>query len=203
MLNAKSIFNQSIFESKQNSILHDYLTTQVRVPAPFDDLLRGQLVIVVAAFDKLLHDIIRIGMCQTFSGIRPATPMYHSESISIQLHSEIVTATVPPKEHVFERAIMTKLGHLSFQHPDKVSKGLSLIWTEKHKWDKIGEKMGFTGHFASTQMKIISVRRNAIVHESDIDPLTNLKNPITRAECERLTDFVQLCGNAIVDLVIL
>ncbi|MDX3900482.1 MAG: hypothetical protein QHC40_08250 [Sphingobium sp.] len=120
MLNAQAVFNNSVKDAKQHSVLYDYLTTQVRVPAPFDDLLRGQIVIAVAAFDKLMHDLIRIGMCQTFSGVRIGTPKYHNESISIQLHSALVAAIVPPKEHLFERAIVTKLGHLSFQHPDKL-----------------------------------------------------------------------------------
>ena len=201
MLNAQAIFNKSIDDAKQYSILYDYLTTQVRVPAPFDDLLRGQIVSAVAAFDKLMHDLIRIGMCQTFGGTRTGTPKYHNESISIQLHSALVTATVPPKEHLFERAIVTKLGHLSFQHPDKISDGLSLIWAEAQKWEKIGAVMSQAGHFASTQMKLIATRRNAIVHESDMDPLTNLKTPISRAECEAITKFVASCGNAIVGLV--
>jgi hypothetical protein len=201
MLNSRSVFNKSVEEAKQHSVLYDYLVSQVRVPAPFDDLLRGQIVVTVAAFDKLMHDLIRIGMCQTFSGTRSGTAKYHNESISIQLHSALVSATVPPKELLFEGAIVAKLGHLSFQHPDKIADGLSLIWPETQKWEKIGTAMGQTGHFASTQMKLIATRRNAIVHESDMDPLSNLKTPISRAECETITNFMAACGNAIADLV--
>lgn len=51
-------------------------------------------------------------------------------------------------------------------------------------------------------MKLIATRRNAIVHESDMDPLTNLKTPISREECETITDFIASCGNAIVGLVV-
>lgn len=201
MLNAGAVFTNSIAEARQHTTLYDFLTGQIRVPAPFEDLLRAQVVVSVAAFDKLMHDIIRIGMCQAFSGARVVTPKYLMESISIELHSALVTATIPPKEVLFEQAVVNRLRHLSFQHPDKISDGLSLIWNEKQKWNKIGNAMGMTGGFVLTKMKLIAGRRNAIVHESDMDPLTNTKTPINRAECNDITSFVEVCGNAIIALV--
>jgi len=54
---------------------------------------------------------------------------------------------------------------------------------------------------ARTKLKLISVRRNAIVHEADMDPLTNAKAPISRDECNDVTDFLLNCGNAIGRLV--
>lgn len=201
MLNASAVFTHSIAEARQHTTLYDFLTGQIRVPAPFEDLLRAQVVVSVAAFDKLMHDIIRIGVCQAFAGVRAVTPKYQSESISIELHSALVSATIPPKEVLFEQAIVNKLRHLSFQHPDKVSDGLALIWDDKQKWSKIAGAMGLTGGFVSTKMKLIAGRRNAIAHESDMDPLTNTKTLISRAECNDITDFVEACGHAIVSLV--
>jgi hypothetical protein len=201
MLNASAVFSRSISEARQHTTLYDFLIGQIRVPAPFDDLLRGQVVVSVAAFDKLMHDIIRIGVCQAFAGTRAVTPKYLSESISIELHSALVSAIIPPKEVLFEQAIVTKLRHLSFQHPDKISDGLALIWDDKQKWNKIGDAMGLVGSFVSTKMKLIAGRRNAIVHESDMDPLTNTKTLISRAECNDITDFVEACGRTIVNLV--
>ncbi|MBT3071906.1 hypothetical protein KKP04_13640 [Rhodomicrobium sp. Az07] len=201
MHNALEIFKTNINNSREQSVLYDFLKSQVRAPVPFDDLLRGQLVVAVAAFDKLMHDIIKIGMCQIFQGDRPPTPKYHCENISIQLHTDLVGATVPPKEHLFESAIVAKLRYMAFQHPNKISDGLSLIWPESNKWEKVGTKMGVQGHFASTQMKLIAMRRNAIVHESDMDPITNQKTPICSLECKNMTDFIDSCGRVIVDLV--
>lgn len=200
MLNALATFKASIAEARTQSTLHRYLSQQLVVPVPFDDLLRAQIVIAVAAFDKLLHDVIRIGMCEIYSGNRPATPKYRSESISLQLHGDLVSATVPPKEFLFEQAIVTKLSYLSFQHPDKISEGLALIWDATHKWQHIEVEMGLSGGVVSTRMKLISGRRNAIVHESDMDPLTNAKTGITVAESDEVTDFVEALGEAIVRL---
>lgn len=201
MLNSLAIFKSSIDDARRHTALYDYLTAQVIVPVPFDDLLRAQIVSAVAAFDKLLHDIIRIGVCQSFSGLRLQTPKYLNESISLDLHSSLIAATIPPKEIIFEQAIANRLRYFSFQHPDKISDGLSLIWEERQKWRKIAVPMGMTGDFASTKMKLIASRRNAIVHESDMDPLTNAKTPISRAECLDITDFLELCGDSIVHLV--
>jgi hypothetical protein len=50
-------------------------------------------------------------------------------------------------------------------------------------------------------LKLISTRRNAIVHEADMDPLTNARTPITRAEANDITDFLEKCGTSIVNLV--
>jgi hypothetical protein len=62
--------------------------------------------------------------------------------------------------------------------------------------------MGLSPDDAKKKLKLISVRRNAIVHEADMHPLTNIKGPISRAECNDVTDFLLSCGNAIGKLVI-
>lgn len=200
MLNALATFKASISEARAQSVLHQYLSQQLVVPVPFDDLLRGQIVVSVAAFDKLMHDVIRIGMCASYAGTRLKTPKFRSESISLQLHGDLVLATVPPKEFLFERAIVAKLSYLSFQHPDKIADGLGLIWDAGHKWQLIETEMGLSGGVVSTRMKLIASRRNAIVHESDMDPLTNAKTAITPAESDDVTGFIEAVGEAIVRL---
>ncbi|MGD0639231.1 MAG: HEPN domain-containing protein [Roseiarcus sp.] len=201
MLRAVAIFDASIVEARNLTALHGYLTQSVRAPYPFDDLLRSQVVYAVSAFDKLLHDLIRVGMVETYVGRRVPTDRYHSESITIQFHGELLAATVPPKEYLFEQEIIRKLGRLSFQDPEKVAEGLSLIWDEKHKWAKVADAMGQKPDDVRTTLKLITGRRNAIVHESDMHPLTNVKTPITTTDCNDITDFLQLCGRTIGNLV--
>ncbi|WP_242462649.1 HEPN domain-containing protein [Pseudomonas sp. OST1909] len=181
--------------------LYDYLTASVTVPASFEDLLRSQVVYAVSAFDKLIHDLVRIGMLEIFTGARPPTPKYLSEPISIQIHSDLISASIPPKEHIFEQAIFRKLKIVSYQDPIKVADGLSYIWDEGQKWQKISEKMAQPDSVIRTTLKLIADRRNTIVHEADIDPLTNEKLSITKSECEELTDFLHRCGNEIAKLV--
>jgi hypothetical protein len=65
----------------------------------------------------------------------------------------------------------------------------------------VGDRRAFND--AKTKLKLVAGRRNAaIVHKSDMYPLTNAKTPITASECEDVTDFLQLCGRTIAKLVI-
>lgn len=201
MHRALAAFTTGIQDSRSLTALYDFLTASVPSPFSYDDLLRSQLVYSVGAFDKLIHELIRIGMVATFVGHRPATPKYHAESISIQFHGALLAATLPPKEILFEQEIGKKLKVLSFQDPSKVADGLAYIWEEKDKWVRIAATMGLPTDDVKTKMKLIVARRNAIVHESDSDPLSTIKTPITRAECNDITDFLELCGTSIVGLV--
>jgi len=114
MRNALALFNSNLSVARNLEGLYAFLSKNVASPMPYDDLLRSQVVYAVSAFDKLIHDLVRIGMVQIFSGVRPATARYLSESISIELHGNLVSATVPPKEYVFEQAIFLKLKFPAF-----------------------------------------------------------------------------------------
>lgn len=203
MLNARSLFNENIASAKQVGSIFDYLARTVTSLLSFDDLLRFQIVYSVSAFDKLMHDLVRIGMVEIFTGTRPATPKYGAESISLEIHTNLVAASFPPKQYIFEQALFQKFKHVSYQDPEKVADGLSYIWAEPHKWMRISEKMELLNTEARTKLKLIVDRRNAIVHEADINPVTNSKLIITKIECEETTDFLLKCGISIVDLVML
>jgi hypothetical protein len=202
MRNALSTFHKNINAARELTALYDHLKTSIIAPLSFDDLLRSQVVYSVSAFDKLIHDLVRIGMVATFTGARLATARYQAEAISMQLHGELVGATVPPKEYLFEQEIIKRLRVQAFQEPVKVAAALSLIWDEAHKWLKIGKKIGVNPDDARTKVRLIVTRRNAIVHEADIDPISQTQNTISRAECKDITDFLELCGNGITELVI-
>ncbi len=200
MHNAVAVFDNSIGESRNQNALFHHIKNQ-GIPFNVDDLLRGQIVTSMAAFDKLIHDLIRIGMVQIFTGARSSTPKYLAETIDMQTHEAIKLAALPPPELVFEQAVVRKLSRLSFQDPVKVSEGLSLIWEERHKWEKIGAIIGKSGKDTQTELKLIAQRRNAIVHESDMDPVTHAKTLVTVNDANSITDFLEVCGKAIHSLI--
>lgn len=72
-------------------------------------------------------------MAATFGRNRAPTDRYHVEPITTQFHATLLAATVPLKEYLFEQEIVKRLGRLSFQDPETVAEGLSLIWDEKQK----------------------------------------------------------------------
>jgi hypothetical protein len=202
MRNSLNLFKFNIAEARNLTALYDYLEVSMKSPLSFDDLLRSQIVYSVSAFDKLIHDIIRIGMVEIFVGRRSPTPAYLAESISISTHNELISATIPPPAYTFEQAIFRKLKTISYQEPSKIAEGLSYIWEEKQKWQKISAEIGLSDKDVKTQLKLIANRRNTIVHESDIDISSNSKYLIDKNDCKAITDFLEQCGEAIVKLII-
>jgi RiboL-PSP-HEPN len=202
MRNALNLFKSNIAESRNLTALYNYLEISMKSPLSFDDLLRSQIVYSVSAFDKLIHDIIRIGMVDIFAGRRTPTPAYLAESISISTYNELISAVVPPPEYIFEQAVFRKLKTISYQEPSRIAEGLSYIWEEKQKWQKISAEIGLSDKDIKTKLKLIASRRNAIVHEYDIDLSSNSKYPINKDDCQSTTDFLEQCGEAIVKLII-
>lgn len=201
MLNAKGVFHKNIRQANELGVLYDHLSNTMAIPEQFDDLLRSQIVNATSAFDKLLHDLIRIGMVRIFESQRPSTGKYLSETIAIQHLPGLVAGTVPPPPVRFEEVVREKLSKLSFQDPTKIADGLSYIWDENQKWQQIALGLGMTDEVAKRRQKLIATRRNAIVHEADLDPVNNQKQAITRAEATDISNFLLAVGDRICDLV--
>jgi hypothetical protein len=202
MLNAKGVFHENIRQANELGVLYDHLCNTVAIPEQFDDLLRSQIVNAVSAFDKLMHDLIRIGMVRIFESRRPSTSKYLSEAVAIQHLPGLAAGAVPPPPVRFEEIVREKLSMLSFQDPRKIADGLSYIWNENQKWQQIALGIGMSDEDAKRKQKLIVTRRNAIVHEADLDPVTNRKQAITQAEAKDISSFLLDLGNRIFDLVI-
>lgn len=194
-------FQENIKDINALTALHDHLTTVMGEAVNLDDLLRSKIVYAVSALDKLMHDIITIGMVEIFTGSRATTPKYLNEPIPMAVMLEIIGGSAAPPEVTFESAVRAKLKILSFQDPDKIADGLSYIWSENQKWQKISTITGIDVSAMRTRLKLIVTRRNAIVHEGDIDPVSNSKIPINAADAEDIVQFLIKVGNAIHSLV--
>jgi hypothetical protein len=202
MYNSLATFKANLVSVRELASLHEYLQTHVKSPMVFDDLLRFQIVYSVSALDKLIHDLIRIGMVQSFTGKRPPTSKYLAEKISMSAYGALSAATIPPKEFYFEQEVISKLRTIAYQSPDNIADGLSYIWDEKFKWQRVAGVMLMSEDAAKTQLRLIVDRRNKIVHEADIDITTGVKFTISKADCESTIAFIEKCGEEIVKLVV-
>jgi hypothetical protein len=204
MHSALAVFQKNINDTLILNSIHEHLERNISNSAPisFDDILRSKFVYSVSAFDKLMHDIIRLGMVEIFKDARASTPKYLSEVITLQTYKQLINATTPPAEYIFSQFILSKLKFMSFQAPDKIADGLSYIWNENQKWLKISQKLNLNEQMVKTTLSLISSRRNCIVHEADMEPINNQKYPITKQECDDVTNFLLNTGNAIAELVI-
>ena len=79
MYRALTLFKANIEDAKNLTALYEYLENYITSPLSFEDLLRAQIVYSVSAFDKLIHDVIRIGMLEIFDNRRPSTRKYLAE----------------------------------------------------------------------------------------------------------------------------
>ena len=202
MLRAKQIFDTGINRVRNIDSLFVHLTTQLGFnPTDVSDLLRSEIVYSLSSFDRLIHDLVKVGMVDSFKGNRTPTNAYKNFSISLNQFDAINGASVPPAEFVFEQTITSSHKHLSFQDPDKVVEALSLIWHENHKWQKIAAEMGMNQNDLKTELKNIVIRRNQIVHEGDFDLFTGNIQPILQSDANQSVEFIYNLGNTIYDLV--
>ena len=81
MVNAYQCFCTLMQDTKNTCALYDYLHQVVKPPYDYNDLLRWQWAQSVSALDKLIHDIVRIGMRESFAGNRPITDKFSNSTI--------------------------------------------------------------------------------------------------------------------------
>jgi RiboL-PSP-HEPN len=162
------------------------------------------------SLDKLVHELVRIGMIQAFNGERIKTKSFEGFTLAAKTLDKIKITAIertmnpsrPPlpdelPEYWFEQEIVLKHKSNSYQDPKKIADGLSLIWAEAYKWQKIAILLGLDEKSITTQLETIVNRRNQIVHEADIDLQTNLKNNITPTDAIGSVDFLSKLGTAI------
>ena len=67
-------FKYSIAEVKKIRTIYDHMIANVRLSQEdVSDLLRAQLVNAVSALDRFLHELVRIGIVESFLQQRPLT----------------------------------------------------------------------------------------------------------------------------------
>jgi hypothetical protein len=200
MRNAQNIFQKNICDVRAMLSVYDFLHITVS-SLNCDDILRLAIVNSVSAFDRLLHDIIRIGMVDIFNKKRPQTRKYLAEKISLNKIHDMSISQIS-RDYIFNQEIIAQHKKNSYQNSKNVSDGLSYIWDEQNKWDNIAVKLSSHGNTVKMQLDLIVSRRNNIVHEGDSDFLNSQKYPIMKSDCVDSVDFIERCGNAIVDLVV-
>jgi RiboL-PSP-HEPN len=200
MQRAFNQFKNSLKYVKELDALYIYLKDTLQLPNDLTDLLRAEWVYTISAMDKLIHELVRIGMIEAFLGVRVKTKKFLTFGISVDTYTNIsssISTNVPPPEYWFEQEVIQKHKHLSFQDPDKISDGLSFIWDENQKWYKLSQNLGMTESDLKTKLKTIIARRNQIVHEADLDLLSGYRNTIDKTDINDVVPFIETLSEAI------
>lgn len=193
-------FQLLLNDTRNISPIYDYLHKCVRGPLQYDDLLRFQWIQSVSALDKLVHDLVRIGMVNIFAGRRSETVKYRKFQIDMDWYKAVIsTPYVAINE--FEKKVIKLHGYLAFEDPDKISDALSNIWEANDKWKLIADNLGENKNTVKVTLKNIVTRRNQIAHEGDyIDDIGN-RQIIEKADVEDVLNFIEKIGAAIYNCV--
>lgn len=194
-------FVNSMKYVKELDALYIHLKDTLHLPNDLTDLLRAEWVYTVSAMDKLIHELIRIGMIESFQGGRSKTSKFLSFGVSTNTLTTILSTTVPPSEYWFEQEVIERHKTLSFQAPEKIADALSLIWDEQHKWQVLASATGIAQANLTTKLKTIISRRNQIVHEADMDLLSGVRNNIEKDDIDDVVQFIENLSEKIFHVV--
>ncbi len=200
MIRSLNLFNQIINDTGNTKVIYEYLDSVVHPPFDYTDLLRWQWAQAVSALDKLIHDLVRIGMLEIFMKKRQPTKKYNSFLIDVNAYTQMIQFPTDAAT-IFEQIVIIKNSFLAFQEPQKISEALSYIWDEEHKWKKIATKLGADDKNTKTELKNIVIRRNQIVHEGDYSDSILNRQEIIKEDVVDVLDFIQRLGVTIYELV--
>lgn len=214
MTNACKVFLTGINETRKMTTVYNHFVNDLNIPHDeVSDILRAQIVNSVSAFDRLIHELVNIGIVEVFLGRRVKTRKFLNHPFRAETLIKIMEISTPghlPASindnpiFLVEKEIREKMSYLAFEAPDKVRDALSYIWDNEHKLQTIAVDMSLPGSTSNDKQKILEQelqlivdRRNQIAHEGDIDSLTNTKRPITKESSKDCIDFMEILGRTI------
>lgn len=200
MLQSHQRFINLVKDTENVEALYHYFGNNMAVSVDISDLLRWQWVQCISAFDKFVHDLVRVGMLEIFVGSRMPTPKYKTFQIDMQTYEDMANNRIDASL-TFERKIILKHSFLAFQDPSKVADALSFIWNENDKWGKISGLMRMNKNDCTTYLKNIVIRRNQIVHEGDYTDSLSKRQDIFPQDVIDIRNYILELGKAIYDCV--
>ncbi len=180
-------FNLLIRDTHQISNVYQHFNLPI-----LDDLLRWQWTQTVAALDKYIHDVIKLGLIMTYNKQIIPTKSFLNFLIPISILDDPLLIS-----NAFEQFVIQKLSYNSYQTPEKINEGLSLVWSEEHKWQTISDTMGKDKKFITNKLNLIAQRRNQIVHQGDYPSYNLEKESLTLSEVKDVIDFIEQLVNII------
>lgn len=171
------------------------LRAQTTPAVDLDDVLRAEYVLAVSAFDRFMHEFVRLGMLETASGRRKATS--HFQRYQVGLGAAVSS---DPLGVWLDGEIRTRNSLLSFQRADKVADAVRLIGDVK-LWEEVGNLLGASASDTKNRLNLVVDRRNKIAHEFDRDPSSpGSRWPINEAILKDTVTFLEQVARAIFDV---
>ncbi len=173
--NAIQIFRLNVASVEQLHRIYMFLSLQNSQNFDLSELLRAEIALIVSALDCFVHDIVRLGTLEIYSGNRPFTNTSFSPDYDTRKFVNLLTRSKDEQLQEIEKTVRDTNKNDAYQNPDKINKALAGIGIE-NIWTIIASRLGIDdAGDVKRQLELIIRRRNAIVHEGDINPDTNQK----------------------------
>lgn len=202
MIRAKNLYEQNIMYVREYGKLYDILASRLPVLSKqAESLLRAQWVMAVSALDTFIHDILRIGLVEMFSGVRPVSHSAQQYMMSFNAFKAILDAsTEEEKKELWDNEIRRINSKDTYQSPQSIEYAMSILGIG-NLWSNISTSMGLNAVDIKTKLALIIRRRNQIAHESDINSVTSTQIPINKSDVDDVTGFMDSLVHAIYGLL--
>ena len=180
--------------------LHAYLDKQNPGVLNPEELLRAELAARVAALDLYIHELVAQGMIAIFEGRRQECIGYFRFEISSATLKRIMDAggrLYLDAVLAFDYEVRKRLGHRSFQKPEKIADGIRMI-SDVQLWRSVAHYTGVNEDVIKKDLSLIVDRRNRIVHSGDMVPgRSGDPSEINVADLEHVTATIEKVVRAI------
>ena len=202
---AHDLFLANTRRSRELVDLFRTLNSQTTGALDLSDLLRAALVMSVSSLDYFVHEVVRIGMLESFRGKRVRTPAFLRFQVSLE--SVVESASGSELETWLETQIRERHGYQSFQLPERVADAIRLV-SDVELWNGLAQHLGMQRRDLTDTLTLIVQRRNKIAHEADIMPdyagqlvYSDLRSPIDEETVDHAVDFIERVVEGIYALV--
>lgn len=194
MITAITQFRANIVYLRNIAHLYTSIKSITTSAVDLSDFLRAGIVMSVSTLDHYIHEITRLGIIESFEGIRVITPALRKFPVS--LDGAIQGIQTVGNSAWIDSEIRARHSYLSFQQPEKIADAIKLI-SQIRLWESLSTSMSMPASDIMRQIKLIVDRRNKIAHEADLDPsFPGTRWPISIQNLTTTIDFVEnLCEN--------
>lgn len=191
MKTAITLFQNNRLRILDLGTIYDVLIAKVPlIETQAEEILRAQVVLMVSAFDTFIHDCVRIGIVRQFTSTGLLSNSLKSYPIPFEDFQAINNIqTVADRATYLDGVIKKVNAKDSYQSPSSVEYALGLLGVTS-MWTKLSPIMKMPASDIKAELANIVNRRNKIAHESDMDALGVLLNPISKVETMHVMGFL-------------
>lgn len=200
MTAAKTNFDKHVVQSFEALHIYQFLKDN-GYAADFG--LRYVWVASISALDNYVSELIVEKAVEQLSNGETLSGRMLSEGVPLSSMISIQAASPTQAIVEFRKIVQQAVRFRTFQKANDVADGLSFIWNEPHKWNKISEVLGISNKPAKYKLNSIAYRRDGIVHNADYDDISGSLKPCSHADAHEALSYVCKVVSAIDELITL